>query len=96
MNAGYDKHPQEHDYEIDVERKQSNRQSINMSDGDKQIMEGPYNKEMGASDPSTRNSVTDQLLNKEHLKILKENRKQMNMNPRGSLKIYPRLDKGFR
>lgn len=38
-------------------------------------MEGLYHKDKGPSEPSTRNSVTDQLLNKEHLKILKENRK---------------------
>ena len=49
-------------------------------------------------EPSGKRSYTQILLyaNKEHAKILIENRQNMNMNPRKSLKIYPRLDKGFR
>lgn len=46
--------------------------------------------------PSEGKSMSDRLLADDHKKILKENRAAMNMNPRKSLKIYPRLDKGFK
>ena len=46
--------------------------------------------------PSGTSSLNAKLLSEDHKKILNENRAAMNMNPRKSLKIYPRLDKGFK
>lgn len=80
------------------------RQSVNKSDGQEAEVDahvsGNFNEQdhqkSTKSDVDVKVSLSEQLLNADHLKILTENRQQMNMNPRKSLKIYPRLDKGFR
>lgn len=60
MNATSEAANKGNDYEIHVEENnKTERQSINVSDGDKQQHEMDLHKKLAESDPASRGSVTD-------------------------------------